>query len=201
METHKKLSAGDRKNATIETVIDLAGQQNPSEITTAAIAKHMGVTQGALFRHYATKEDIWQAVMEWVAVRLLDRLDRAAHECPSPIAALRAMFISHLDFVADHPGVPRMMFGELQKSGSTPAKRIAHMLIKNYKNRLHALIEQGKCCGEISPSLETEAAAVLFVGMIQGLVMQSLISGNVEHMSEEGASLFIIYQRGIAVLP
>ena len=78
MKTQAKLSAEERKNVTVSTVIALAGQQNPSEITTAAIAKHMGVTQGALFRHYATKEALWEAVMEWVSKRLLDRLDRAA---------------------------------------------------------------------------------------------------------------------------
>ncbi len=119
METHIKLSAEDRKNLTIETVIELAGQQNPSEITTAAIAEHMGLTQGALFRHYATKEALWQSVMEWVSVRLLDRLDRAAKGAPSPMASMKAMFMSHIDFVADHPGVPRMMFGELQRAGSS----------------------------------------------------------------------------------
>ena len=63
MKPPQKLSAEKRKNITIETVIELAGQQNPSEITTAAIAKHMGVTQGALFRHYATKDDLWLSLI------------------------------------------------------------------------------------------------------------------------------------------
>ncbi len=201
METQTKLSAEERKNVTIEAVIKLAGQQNPSEITTAAIAKHMGVTQGALFRHYATKDDLWQSVMEWVSKRLLDRLDRAAQDTPSPIAAMKAMFISHIEFVADHPGVPRMMFGELQRSGSTPAKRMAQTLIKSYRKRLHSLIEEGKDCGELSPSLDAEASAVLFIGMVQGLVMQSLLSGDVGAMREAGPSLFAIYQRGIAATP
>jgi AcrR family transcriptional regulator len=158
----------------------------------------MGLTQGALFRHYATKDDLWQAVMEWVSVRLLDRMDRAAKDASSPMDSLKAMFMSHINFVADHPGVPRMMFGELQRSGSTPAKRMAQTLIKTYRERLHALIEEGKKSGEILPSLDTEAAAVLFIGMVQGLVMQSLLSGDVGAMRAAGPSLFAIYQRGVA---
>ncbi|MBW7911359.1 MAG: TetR/AcrR family transcriptional regulator [Alphaproteobacteria bacterium] len=198
METNVKLPASERKSVTIEAVLTLAGQQNPSEITTAAIAKHMGVTQGALFRHFATKEALWQAVMEWVSTRLLGRLDRAAQNFTSPLAAMEAMFMSHIEFVAEHPGVPRMMFGELQRSGSTPAKRMAHTLIKNYRSRLQSLIEKGKLCGELSPSLDTEAAAIMFVGMVQGLVMQSFLAEDVKHMRNAGASLFAIYQRGIA---
>ncbi len=76
MDTHPKhLPADERRAVTVESVVALAGSQNPSEITTAAIAKHMNLTQGALFRHFPNKEAIWQAVMEWVAERLLARID------------------------------------------------------------------------------------------------------------------------------
>ena len=182
---------------TVESVVALAGSQNPSEITTAAIAKHMNVTQGALFRHFPTKEAIWQAVMEWVAERLLDRIDRAAKGVESPLAAMEAMFMSHIEFVAEHPGVPRMMFGELQRAESTPAKRMVQTLIQRYGERLHILIGKGKASGELSPSLDDGAAATLFIGTIQGLVMQSLLAGDVGHMSREAPRVFAIYRRGI----
>lgn len=77
----KNLPADERRAVTIEAVIALAGTQNPSDITTAAIAKHMHLTQGALFRHFPTKDALWQSVMEWVAMRLLARLDAAARLC------------------------------------------------------------------------------------------------------------------------
>lgn len=119
MDTHPKhLPADERRAVTVESVVALAGSQNPSEITTAAIAKHMNLTQGALFRHFPNKEAIWQAVMEWVAERLLARIDRSAQGIESPLAAMEAMFMSHIEFVAEHPGVPRMMFGELQRAES-----------------------------------------------------------------------------------
>ncbi|MGE0465237.1 MAG: TetR/AcrR family transcriptional regulator, partial [Steroidobacteraceae bacterium] len=101
-----KLPAEERRAATVRTVIELAGSQNPSDITTAAIAEHMNLTQGAVFRHFPNKDAIWQSVMEWVAERLLGRLDRAASGIKSPTTALHAMFMSHVEFVAEHPGVP-----------------------------------------------------------------------------------------------
>ena len=75
----KYLSAEARRAATVEAVIQLAAQTPPSEITTTAIAQHMGVTQGALFKHFPTKEAILEAVMVWVAEHLLSRVDEAAH--------------------------------------------------------------------------------------------------------------------------
>lgn len=195
--TTRHLPAEQRRAATIETVVELAASQNPGDITTTAIAGHMNLTQGALFRHFPTKEAIWKAVMEWVAERLLARIDGAAADQDSPLATLRAIFMSHTEFVADHPGVPRMLFGELQRAESTPAKRIARTLIQHYGERLQRLIERGKACGELPDSLDNEAAITLFIGTIQGLVMQSLLAGDVQRIHREAAGVFAIYERGI----
>ena len=67
MNHSKNLSAEKRRAATVESVIELAAEKNPISITTAAIAKHMHVTQGSLFRHFPNKEAIWEAVMTWVS--------------------------------------------------------------------------------------------------------------------------------------
>ncbi len=196
----KNLPANERRAVTVEAVVELAGSQNPNEITTAAIAKHMNLTQGALFRHFTNKDAIWQAVMEWVAERLLSRIDRAAIGIDSPLVAMQAMFMSHIEFVAEHPGVPRMMFGELQRAETTAAKRMVQTLIQRYGERLHRLIEKGKSCGELPPALDADAAATLFIGTIQGLVMQSLLAGDISQIRHDAPKVFAIYQRGIRSL-
>ena len=199
MNVHvKPLPADERRAVTVEAVVDLAAEQNPSDITTAAIAKRMGLTQGALFRHFPTKDAILQAVMTWVAERLLARVDKAAQLDMSPIAALEAIFMAHIGFVAEHPGVPRMMFGELQRAGETAPKRMVKTLIRHYGERLHRLIEKGKAQGELDSALDTEAAAILFIGTIQGLVLQSLLAGDLANIRRDATKVFAIYLRGIA---
>lgn len=183
------------------TVIELAAEQNPSDITTSAIAHRMNLTQGALFRHFPSKDAVWQAVMEWVAERLLARIDKAAQGAASPLAALEAIFIAHIDFVAKHPGVPRMMFGELQRAEDTAAKRMVRTLIAQYGERLHALIEQGKAQGELAAEIDPTAAATLFIGSIQGLVMQSLLDGKVQRIRTAAPGAFAIFARGIRRTP
>lgn len=198
MYTHSKhLPADERRAVIVGVVVELAAEQNPNDITTAAIAKRMGLTQGALFRHFPTKDAILQAVMTWVAERLLSWVDKAAQAAESPIAALEAIFMTHIDFVAEHPGVPRMMFGELQRAGETAPKRIVQALIRRYGERLHKLIEEGKAQRELDAALDTEAAATLFIGTIQGLVMQSLLTGDVTNIRRDAPRVFAIYRRGI----
>ena len=194
----KHLPADERRAVTVEAVVALAATQNPSEITTSAIAQHMHLTQGALFRHFPNTDAIVQAVMEWVAAQLLARIDRAAEGVASPLGALRAMFMAHVAFVAEHPGAPRIIFGELQRAGETLPKRMVQTLIASYGMRLKRLIEQGQAQGELHSGLDVQAAATLFIGTIQGLVMQSLITGDMQRMRSDAARVFAIYQRGIA---
>ena len=196
----RHLPAEARRAATVEAVVDLAARQNPSDITTAAIAQRMGLTQGALFRHFPTKDAILQAVMSWVAERLLARVDKAAQGATSPLAALEAVFMTHVEFVTEHPGVPRMIFGELQRSAETLPKRMVRTLIQRYGERLHRLLEAGKSRGELDAKLDVDAAAVLFIGSIQGLVMQSLLAGDVDRIGREAPGVFAIYRRGIRSL-
>lgn len=196
-EHPKHLPADERRAATVEAVINLAAEQNPSDITTTAIAQRMGLTQGALFRHFPTKDAILEAVMTWVAERLLSRVDRAAQNVTSPLAALEAVFMAHIDFVSEHPGVPRMLFGELQRPGETLPKRMVQTLIQRYGERLRHLLERGKAIGELNASLDIEAASVSFIGSIQGLVMQSLISGDAARIRRDASGVFAIYRRGI----
>ncbi|MCX5870051.1 MAG: TetR/AcrR family transcriptional regulator [Deltaproteobacteria bacterium] len=196
----KRLPADERKAVIVAAVVQLAAEQNPGEITTAAIARQMNLTQGALFRHFPTKDAIWQAVMVWVTDRLLARIDRAAEGIDSPLAAMQAMFMSHVDFVIEHPGVPRMMFGELQRADFTPAKHMAQTLIQRYSERLISRIEQGKVAEEIAPEIDAQAAATLFIGTIQGLVMQSMLSGDIQRIRTDAPGVFAIYQRGVREL-
>jgi len=135
--------------------------------------------------------------MEWVADSLLKRVDLAANEAQSPLAALEAIFMTHIDFVSQHPGVPRMLLAELQRAGMTPAKEMVQTLLKRYEERLCSIIEKGKSCGELEPTVSTASAATLFIGTIQGLVMRSLLTKNPKKTQSDAAGVFAIYQRGV----
>ena len=195
--SRKHLPAEERRRITVATVIELAGEQDPSGITTAAIAKRMGLTQGALFRHFPNKKAVLQAVMEWVSDRLISRIEKVVDAKSSPLDALESMFMAHVAFIGEHPGIPRILFAELQRSGETAPKRVAQELLRRYEERLNSLLEQGKDCGEIDPQLDSKAAAVLYVGTVQGLVMQSLIADDTSHLQRNAAQVYAIYERGI----
>lgn len=197
----KALPADQRRAATVAAVVRLAASQNPSEITTAAIATEMSVTQGSLFKHFSNKDAILDLVMGWVCEHLLGRLEHAIDGAPSSFAALKSMFRAHVDFVIDHPGIPRILFSELQRAGDTPAKRKARELLGRYQARLRGLIESAQEEGEVAPEVDADAAAGLFIGSIQGLVMRSLLGGDTAPMRDQAPGVWDLYSRAVRSIP
>lgn len=196
--TSTPMSSEDRRAATVSAVVELASEHNPTDITTAAIAAKMGVTQGALFRHFASKDAVLSAVMEWVSARLLGRLEAAADGLTQADQALEAMFMAHIHFIVEHPGVPRLMLGELQKSGDSLPKRLARTLSQAYRKRLSDKLKLGVEQGIFRSDLDIEASTTLLFGMVQGLVVQGLLSANVTGIKDEAPRLFLLFRRAIA---
>ena len=109
-----KQATEQRQASLVSAALALAAQHSPARVTTADLARAVGLTQGAVFRHFESKEAIWLAVLDWTHQTLIDRLLQVAKsQQTSPLQALRAVFMAHIDFVQTYPGVPRLIFQEL----------------------------------------------------------------------------------------
>jgi len=109
-------STEQRQSATIEAVVNLCGEQDPSGLTTARIAQKVGMSQGALFKHFPNKNSLWESVAAWVSEQLTWRVFSVADQYEHADQALEAMFLAHIGFITRHPGIPRLMLGEDRKS-------------------------------------------------------------------------------------
>ncbi len=171
----RRLPAAQRQLDVVQAVLALAAERDPGTITTVAIAERIGVTHGALFRHFADKDAIWAAVFDWVSAALGSVVRQAFAEGRDPIDTLRRVFIAHVGFIEANPGVPRILFHELQRAGDPPARARLRELVLDYRRRLAALFEAAKTSGQVEASLDVEAAAVLFIGTVQGIVLQAAL--------------------------
>lgn len=189
-----------RQASLVEAALQLAAQRSPAGITTADLAQAVGITQGAVFRHFASKEAIWLAVLDWTADTLMTRLQAAAQTAPTsadPLATLQAVFMAHVNFVVAYPGVPRVIFQELQHAQDTTLKARVRSLMQQYRTLVLGLLQRAQAQRLLAPGTDLQAAAVLLLGSVQGLLMQALISGQVEGMATQASGVFSIYLRGL----
>lgn len=193
------LSADLRRAETVAAVIDLAASHDPATLTTGQIAAAMGVSQGALFRHFPDKLAIWTAVLEWTCGELNHRFD-VLPDSP-PLARLATMLAAHVDFVIEQPGVPRILFGELQRAGDTPTKAIARQLMAGYRARVASELHAAREAGDIADATDVEAATVMFLTLVQGIVMQALAVDDFSAMPALARRLFGLFRQGLGATP
>ena len=193
-----KLPTEQRQASLVQAAVRLAAERSPAEVTTADLAQAVGITQGAVFRHFASKEAVWLAVLDWTADTLPGELQAAAASAPHPLAALQAVFEAHVAFVIRYPGVPRLIFQELQHAGDTPLKARVRGLMQRYRALVMGLMEQAREQGQLLPQADLESATVLFIGSMQGLVMQALVSGHVAGMALLAPRVFRHFLFGFA---
>ena len=198
-----KLATEVRQASLVDAALRLAACHSPMNITTADLAREVGITQGAVFRHFATKESIWTAVMDWATEHLMAQLRAAAASASpagvsaQPLAALQAVFLAHVAFVVEYPGVPRVIFQELQHAEDSALRCRVRGLMQQYRGLLADLLAQAQAQQLLHPSTDLQAAAVLLIGSVQGLVMQSMLGGRPEALSAQASGVFSIYLRGL----
>ncbi|MEW5757807.1 MAG: TetR/AcrR family transcriptional regulator [Pseudomonadota bacterium] len=195
-EPRKRLSSDARQREIVAAVVELAQLHGPDAITTQAIAEHIGLTQGAIFRHFSTKEAIWLAVFAWVREALGTLLDEASAGPATPVEQLERIFLAHTAFIARHPGVPRILFHELQTPGGSPVRQAVRAMVMGYRQRVSEILARGKADGTLCASLDEAKAAGLLIGAVQGLVIQSALREDPEVLTRDAEAVFAILLHG-----
>jgi TetR/AcrR family transcriptional regulator len=197
MSLNARQSTESRQAEIIATVLALAAERNPADVTTTDIAKAMNVTQGALFRHFSTKEAMRLAVIEWIETQLMAKLGDAQASAPDVLSGLEAMFLAHVKFIREFPGVPRLVFAELQQPDSSPVRQRVQQIMRRYRQMLAETLGKAKAAQLIRDDVDVQAAAALFLGAIQGLVMQSMLGGVSPDTEEPVLGVLRLYLAGL----
>jgi AcrR family transcriptional regulator len=196
-----RLPTETRQAEIVAAALGLAQNVSPAAITTTDLARAVGLSQGALFKHFPSKDAVWLAAMSWVTEHLLRTLNDAAQQASTPLEALRSVFDAHVNFVVANPGVPRVIFHELQQTEDSPLKQQVRGLLQGYRQLLMRLLKAAVQRGDAPADLDESAAAILFVGIVQGLVMQSMLSGQISSMRADAPRVFQLYLCGIRKTP
>lgn len=191
-----KQSTEIRQAGLIAAALKLAAEHSPASITTTHLAEAVGISQGAVFKHFASKEALWLATIDWVSETLMLRLRNAAATGPA-LVTLKAVYLAHVNFVIENPGVPRIIFQALQSPMETAIQLAVRQLMHDYRQLIVQLLTQAQADQSLAADLDIQAAVVLFIGSIQGLVMQSLVANDICSMTQQAPGVFALYLLGL----
>lgn len=197
----RRLSHDVRHEQIIATAIRLAAEQGVDGVTTQDMADALGLTQGAIFRHFPSKDAIWDAALASIRERLMAALGQAAQQATQPLAAIEAMFVAHMGFVQAEPAIPRLIFAGYLNRRSERFRGFVEGLLDAYRSRIVGLLDAAAARGETAPGLDAQAAATLYFGMVQGLVLQATLLGARCRLDEQARHVFPLFRAAIAARP
>lgn len=102
---------GDLRNALIEAGLATLEQSDTAELSLRAVARAVGVSANAAYRHFADKDALLSALAAEGFRRFAARQAEAATAHSDPVAARTASGRAYIHFAQDHPALFRLMFG------------------------------------------------------------------------------------------
>lgn len=185
---HRK-PAEDRKADIVEALLRLADQIGPDRLTTNDIAREVGVTQAAIFRHFPTKAELWSAVGEVIAARLAEAWQLALAANTTPKDRLRALIAAQLRQIETTPALPAILHSRELNVDNANLRQRFRTLLMQYQAHLVANLEGMIADGSITPDVRPQDAAILLTSLVQGIAIRWSLGSRGFALQPEGLRL------------
>jgi TetR/AcrR family transcriptional regulator, fatty acid metabolism regulator protein len=189
-----KIRTDARREQVTTAVLQILGKGGVTGLTIGQIAKAVGMSEGNLYRHFKDKEDVISEAAKRVVGDLKGRLDSVMDGSAPPVERLRQTFLSHIRYIEEKEGIPRLIFSEAMHTARSDLKGRAAKAIGNYADRIAGLILEGQKEGKIRTGIDPKGLACIFVGMIQESSLRWELNCRSFSLVDEGVKLWDAFQ-------
>ena len=103
---------GERKHQILQVLAEMLQQPKGERITTAALASRLDVSEAALYRHFASKAQMFEGLIEFIENSVFGLANKITAEEESGIRQLQAILAMLLGFAEKNPGMTRVLIGD-----------------------------------------------------------------------------------------
>jgi AcrR family transcriptional regulator len=182
-------TGGDRKAEIVATTLRLADELGPDRLTTQAIADAVGLTQPAIFRHFPTKQALWQAVAETIDETMTGAWQDALASGSAPLDRLVALVRMQLRQIEGNPAIPAILHSrELQTENADLRHRFKSLMMR-FQGLLRTELIAARNARAIRDDVDPEDGAVLLISLVQGLAIRWSLGKRSFGLEAEGTRL------------
>lgn len=189
----------DKQKEIVESVRRIISAKGIESLTIHQIAKDLGVTDGALYRHFKSKNEIIGLLIEDIERTLLDTIKTAAGKINNPINKLENILSSHLSYAEQRKGMSFIVINETLNLQDRNLKRRMLKVIHAYLKEIKTILIDGAESGKIRKNIDFVSASIAFFGMVQSMVTLWALSGFRYSLKKRYLKLFDIYKKGVIV--
>ncbi len=161
----KRITTTIRREQIAEAALALVAEQGVTALTARNVARAVGVTAPALYRHFpGGKADIVASVLDLLDAVKSEGLRRAINDPGPALAKLRRCFDLHISVIERYRAVPNLFMSDVIWIDEPQLK--ARMLASHQQQQaqVSAIIREGQESGEIRQDIEADQIFVQFLG-------------------------------------
>ena len=166
------MSKPSRKDEILRALASMLETQPGARITTAALAREVGVSEAALYRHFPSKAKMLEGLIEFVEDSLFSRISRIMTEEPTAQARCSKLLNLLLSFAELNPGMARLMVGDALQGETDRLRGRIRQVFDRIETQLRLILREWAVSRVPGPELGTAAAANLLLSAAEGRINQ-----------------------------
>jgi AcrR family transcriptional regulator len=159
-----------RRKQIISAARSLIAKHGSEHVTVRRVANEIGVTEGAIYRHFKSKSDVLSLLVDHIEETLLGDIKKNVTGKIGSLESLEKILISHVSSIEQKKGVSFQVIAEIVSLGDKKLNNKIYAVINKYILQIKEILGRGITEGIIRPELDLDAASNMFFSLIQGLV-------------------------------
>jgi AcrR family transcriptional regulator len=173
----ERLDTDVRREQLAEAALELIAAHGLNHLSVARVARRVGLVPSAIYRHFAGKDDLLDAVIALIRERLHRNVEVAMEQAPDALDRLRHLLLAHVRVIRENKGILRLVFADELHRGQPESKARIYEMVDSYLKKVAAIVARGQQEGSIRQDLDPATAAVMFLGLIQPAAILWHLSG------------------------
>ena len=159
---------GERKMQILQTLAEMLQKPQSEKITTAALAARLDVSEAALYRHFASKAQMFEGLIEFIEQTLFGLINKITAEEQSGYKQIEAILPMLLSFAQKNPGMTRVLIGDALVNENERLQARINQLHDRIEATLRQSLRIAVSEQEMSPDIDTNAHANLLLCYVIG---------------------------------
>ena len=194
-----KARSSGRRQEILETLARMLEEHQGEHITTAGLAKSVGVSEAALYRHFPSKAKMFEALIEFIEETVLSRINRILDEEADAAVRIQQIIFLILGFAGKNPGMSRLMQGDVLVGEAARLRVRIAQFFERIETQLRQVLRESELRNALrQPVPET---ARLLLAVVDGRIAQFVRSGLKNSPAEGWERQWEILNRGIFITP
>lgn len=168
-ETVKKPS---RRSQILQALATMLEQNPGARITTAGLARQVGVSEAALYRHFPSKARMFEDLIEIIETTVISRVSRILKEDLDTRERCGKTLYVLLTFAEGNPGLSRILAGDALSGETERLRQKIAQFYDRFETQLRQMLREAEIRGDAPPKVEIVIAANLLLAATEGRISQ-----------------------------